>query len=85
MNVVGQGSLAGALVAFLAGAAVAQESKSAPLAKQLVAALEAGKRVMFDSDWKKQKISEEEYMKTFADADERYAAMLTALLAQTRR
>jgi hypothetical protein len=44
-----------------------------------------GKQVMFDSDWKKQKLSEEEYMKTFGTADERYAKMLTALLAQIKK
>jgi len=43
-----------------------------------------GKRVMFNSDWKTQKMKEEEYMKAFADADERYAQMLTALLAQLK-
>jgi len=175
MKAVVKGCLAGALVAMLTGPVVAQESKSAPIAKQLVAALQAakldtiaakdpsapdvyigalyipgfqllvvsgsysapvlldariskkeyrdvyidlnsasppasrtliedlgadgltvkreenqgfdsvdtsGKHIMFDSDWKKQKISEEEYMKTFAATDERYVRMLTALLAQ---
>ena len=43
-----------------------------------------GKRVMFNSDWKAQKMKEEEYMKAFADADERYAQLLTALLAQLK-
>lgn len=44
-----------------------------------------GTRTMFDSDWKKQKLSEEEYLKTFSDADARYAQILTALLAQLKQ
>ncbi|HEX3701891.1 MAG TPA: hypothetical protein VHU82_01080 [Vicinamibacterales bacterium] len=44
----------------------------------------AGKRTAFDGDWKKQKLSEQEYMKIFAASDERYSQMLTALLAQLR-
>ena len=34
----------------------------------------AGKRVAFDSDWKKQKMSEQDYMKMFGDADQQYVA-----------
>lgn len=45
----------------------------------------SGKQVAFDSDWKKQKISEDEYMKAFETTDERYARMLTALLAQAKK
>ena len=45
----------------------------------------AGKRTMFDSDWKKQKLSEQDYMKAFSAADDRYAQMLTALLAQLKK
>jgi hypothetical protein len=37
-----------------------------------------GKRTMFDGDWKRQKVSEQDYMKTFADADTRYAQILAA-------
>lgn len=44
-----------------------------------------GKRTVFDSDWKKQKLSEEDYMKAFAAGDERYSQMLTALLAQLKK
>jgi hypothetical protein len=44
-----------------------------------------GKRTMFDGDWKKQKVSEQDYMKTFADADARYTQILTALLAQLKK
>lgn len=44
-----------------------------------------GKRLMFDGDWKKQKMSEQDYMKAFAAADERYAQILTALLSQLKK
>ena len=44
----------------------------------------AGKRVAFDSDWKKQKLSEQDYMKAFSDADQRYSQMLTTLLARAK-
>jgi len=44
-----------------------------------------GARTMFDSDWKKQKLSEEDYLKTFSAADDRYAQILTALLAQLKK
>ena len=44
-----------------------------------------GKRTMFNSDWKAQKISEQEYMKAFATADERYMQILTALIAQLKK
>ena len=44
------------------------------------------KSVVFDGDWKKQKIaSEEEYAKAFNEADERYSKMLTALIAQVKK
>jgi hypothetical protein len=45
----------------------------------------AGKHVAFDSDWKKQKLSKEEYLKAFSDADERYSQMLQALLAELKK
>jgi len=45
----------------------------------------AGKPFAFDSDWKKAKISEDEYMKVFGDADERYAEMLSTLLAHLKK
>ncbi len=173
MTRVTRGCLAGTLAVVLAGPAFAQESKSASLAKELAAALEAGKldsiaakdparadafvaalyypgsllvvsgrysspptlvdridkkdyrevyvdlqsastagtkvfvqdagadglriktfdsidlatrSVSFDGDWKKQKFaSEAEYTKAVADADEQYAKMLTALLAQLKK
>ena len=44
-----------------------------------------GKQTMFNSDWKGQKLSEQDYMKAFADADARYAQILTALLAQVKK
>jgi hypothetical protein len=44
-----------------------------------------GKRTTFDSDWRRQKLSEEEYMKLYAEADDKYAQMLTALLAQLKK
>ena len=44
----------------------------------------AGKVMAFDGDWKKQKLSEQDYMKAFAAADEQYSRMLTALIAQLR-
>jgi hypothetical protein len=43
-----------------------------------------GKSVPFDRNWKKQNLSEEDYMKLFADADARYAKMLTVLLAELK-
>ena len=39
---------------------------------------------LFDGDWKKAKLSEDEYMKAFGDADERYSKMLTLLAAQAK-
>ena len=45
----------------------------------------AGKRVMFDGEWKAQKMSDQDYQKAFAVADERYAQLLTALLAQLKK
>jgi hypothetical protein len=45
----------------------------------------AGKRIAFDGNPGRQKLSEEEYMKTFSAADEVYSHMLTALLAQLKK
>jgi len=45
----------------------------------------AGKRAMFDGEWKPQKMSEQDYMKAYAAADERYTQILTALLAQLKK
>lgn len=44
-----------------------------------------GKEVAFNGDWKAQKITEEEYMKAFNEADARYARMLQALIAQLKK
>ena len=44
-----------------------------------------GKHTMFDGDWKKQKLSEPDYLKAFTTADERYAQILAALLAQAKK
>ncbi len=44
-----------------------------------------GKSINLDSDWKKQKMSEDEYMKVFAAADAKYSAMLSALLAELKK
>ena len=43
------------------------------------------KRTALDGDWKKQKISEDDYMNTFAAAEARYVQILTALIAQAKK
>jgi hypothetical protein len=45
---------------------------------------EKDKTMAFDGDWKKAKIAEADYLKSYADADARYAKMLGALLAQAK-
>ena len=46
---------------------------------------EAGKaQLAFDGKWRNAKMSEDEYMKAFADADERYTRILTLLAAQAK-
>ncbi len=45
---------------------------------------EAGKTMAFDGEWKKQKLSEQEYQKAFSAADERYSQILMALLRQLK-
>jgi hypothetical protein len=46
---------------------------------------EQGKtQVSFDGQWKKAKMSEEDYMKAFAAADERYAHILQVLTTQAK-
>jgi hypothetical protein len=37
------------------------------------------KTIAFDGEWRKAKMSEEDYLKAFSDADERYARILTVL------
>jgi hypothetical protein len=46
---------------------------------------QAGRRTMFDGDWKKQKLSEKEYLDIFAAADEAYAKYLRILIDQLRK
>ncbi len=46
---------------------------------------EASKTVTFDGDWRKGKLSEEEYNKAYAEADAKYAEMLSVLLKSTKR
>jgi hypothetical protein len=46
---------------------------------------EGPKTTVFDGDWKKAKISEDEYTKAFAGADDRYARILTLLTEQARK
>ena len=41
----------------------------------------AGKTFNFDGDWKKAKISEDEYTKTYASTDQQYVQMVQLLLA----
>ena len=45
----------------------------------------SGKTFNFDGDWKKAKIAETDYQKTFADTDQQYAAMVQALLAGLKK
>lgn len=46
---------------------------------------EAGtQQVSFDGDWRKAKMSEDEYGKAYAQADERYAKLLALLAAQAK-
>lgn len=44
-----------------------------------------GKRTTFDNEWKRQQLSEQDYMKAFSVGDERYTQMLTTLLAQLKK
>ena len=44
-----------------------------------------GKRTLFDGDWKKQKVSEDDYLKALSAADQRYSDMLMVLLAQLKK
>jgi hypothetical protein len=42
-------------------------------------------QVSFDGDWKKAKLTEEAYMKAYSAADERYAQLLSLLIAQAKQ
>jgi hypothetical protein len=44
-----------------------------------------GKRVVFDFDWRKQKLSQEEYFSTLEAADTQYARLLELLLAEAQK
>jgi hypothetical protein len=46
---------------------------------------DSGKSMSFDGDWDEQKISEDEYKKAFAAADEKYSQILAALLAEVKK
>ena len=46
---------------------------------------QGGKPIMFDGEPDKQKISEADYAKQFAAADEEYSKILTALLAEAKK
>jgi hypothetical protein len=43
------------------------------------------KQVVFDGNWDAQKLSEADYNKAYASADEEYAKMLSALLEQAKK
>jgi hypothetical protein len=44
-----------------------------------------GKTVSFDGEWRKAKISEEDYTKTFQSTDDQYAEMLQVLIAALKK
>ena len=44
-----------------------------------------GKRVVFDFDWRKQKLTEAEYFSTLEAADTQYARMLELLIAEAQK
>jgi hypothetical protein len=44
-----------------------------------------GMRTSFDNDWRRQKMSEQDYLKAFSAADDRYTQMLTALLGELKK
>jgi hypothetical protein len=46
---------------------------------------QGNKTVAFDGDWKKSKLSEDEYLKSFSAADERYTRILTILADQAKK
>jgi hypothetical protein len=46
---------------------------------------QGGTSLVFDFDWKKAKLSQDEYMKKISAADEQYAKLLTALLAEVKK
>jgi hypothetical protein len=45
----------------------------------------AGKGIRFDGNWREDKMSEQDYMKWFSQADEAYLAALQALVAELKK
>jgi len=45
----------------------------------------AGKTLRFNGNWREQKVSEQDYMKAFSQADETYVGALQALLAELKK
>jgi hypothetical protein len=45
----------------------------------------SARTLSFDGEWRKAKLSEEEYSKAFSDADAKYADMLTVLLKRAKQ
>ena len=45
----------------------------------------AGKSIIFDGEWGRAKISEDEYRKSYAATDEQYSQMLQALIAELKK
>ena len=45
----------------------------------------AGKGIRFDGNWREDKMSEQDYMKAFSQADEAYLAALQALVAELKK
>jgi len=46
---------------------------------------QGGTSLVFDFDWKKAKLSQDEYLKKITAADEQYAKLLTLLLAEVKK
>jgi hypothetical protein len=44
-----------------------------------------GKRVVFDFEWRKQKLTQDEYFKALESADDQYTRILTLLLEQAKK
>jgi hypothetical protein len=45
----------------------------------------AGKRVLFDGNWREDRMSEKDYMTIFSQAEEAYVSALTALVAELKK
>jgi len=46
---------------------------------------DGAKQVSFDGEWRKHKMSEDEYRQTFADAEDQYARMLELLIGELKK